>query len=91
MYLVSEGTATWTGIPKQHNTLSQAKKAVVLLMRQHEQFCRKHDKDTLTVLYQAIGGVDLVTDKALLDVTARAWVINIGGISRHFRLEVIHG
>lgn len=91
MYLVSEGTATWTGDVGKHNTLSQAKKALVLLMRAHEQFCRKHDKDTLVVLFQAIAGVDSVTEIVLRDVPARAWVINIGGINRHFRMEVIHG
>jgi len=91
MYFVSEGTSTWTGEVGSHNTLLQAKKAVVLLMRSHEQFCRKHEHETLMLLYQAIAGVDSVTDVALLDVPARAWVINIGGIHRHFRLEAIHG
>jgi hypothetical protein len=91
MYLVSDGTANDIGAVSKHNTLLQAKKDLKTRIKSHETFCRKHDKETLIILHQAVAGVDSVTDVALMDVPARAWVINIGGINRHFRLEVIHG
>jgi hypothetical protein len=76
------------GVPTSHNTLNQAKKDLTLRLRKQEQFCRKHEKETLPLVYQAIAGVDSLTDNTLSTVPARAWVIKIGGVTRHFRIEV---
>jgi hypothetical protein len=91
MYFVSDGTANTLGVPTKHNTLKQAKKDLTLRLRAQEPFCRKHEKTTLTVLHQAISAVDALNENTFMDVPARAWVISIGGITRHFRIEVHYG
>jgi hypothetical protein len=91
MYFVSDGTPNTLGAPTKHNTLKQAKKDLTLRLRAQEPFCRKHEKATLDALYQAIAGIDTLNENAFVDVPARAWVINIGGITRHFRIEVHYG
>jgi hypothetical protein len=91
MYFVSDGTANSLGVPTKHNTLKQAQKDLTLRLRAQEMFCRKHEKATLPILHQAISAVDALNENTFMDVTARAWVISIGGITRHFRIEVHYG
>jgi hypothetical protein len=91
MYLISEGTANEMGEIVKSNTLSQAKKALTTKIKAHETFCRKHDKNALQMIYKTIAGIDSVTDASLYDIPVRTWIVNIGGINRRFRMEVIHG
>jgi hypothetical protein len=91
MYLVSDGTISAMNVPAKHNTLKQAQHDLATRLKSHHPFCHKYEQQTLTHLLDADTGLDRLTDRHFADTPAMAWVIDIGGITRIFRIEVHYG